>query len=256
MATPAASGGGAVQLAPGETIADSLRRLIRLDIVRGRLVPGAPLRTQAMCHEYGCSMAPLREALSHLAADGLVMAESQRGFRVAAVTRAEWRDLIERRLELETRALSLAVQHGRDEWEGEVARCEHEFALVSRRRVRRRGQIDDLWEQRHRALHLALLSGCGSPWLLRFCESLHDHCDRYRRLVQPALSAMDLLDTGEHELVAATLGRRRQRAAQLMREHIRAIGDAVLANDAVWAVQEAAAFLPKRPPRSAASSRP
>lgn len=237
-----------LQAAPGETIADCLRRLIRLDIVRGRLEPGAPLRTQVLCDEYGCSMAPLREALSRLAADGLVLAESQRGFRVATVSRAEWRDLIDRRLELETRALSLAVQRGGDDWEGEIARCEHEFALVSQRRARRHGQIDELWEQRHRALHLALLSGCGSPWLLRFCESLHDHCDRYRRLARPADTAMDRLDTGEHALVAAALGRQRRLAVQLMREHIHAIGDAVLANEALWHVHEPAAERPARQP--------
>jgi DNA-binding GntR family transcriptional regulator len=237
---------GPVALAPGETIADSLRRLIRRDIVRGLLAPGAPLRTQALCDEYGCSMAPLREALSHLAADGLVVAESQRGFRVAAVTRAEWSDLIERRLELETRALSLAVRLGGDTWEGEIARREHEFALLSQRRGRDHGQIDELWEQRHRALHLALLSGCGSPWLLRFCESLHDHCDRYRRLASPEVAAMARLDTGEHALVAAALSRQRRLAEQLMREHIRAIGDAVLANEAFWETPAAVAARPKR----------
>lgn len=244
----------AVAPAPGETIADSLRRLIRLDIVRGRLAPGAPLRTQTLCDEYGCSMAPLREALSHLAADGLVVAESQRGFRVAAVTRAEWQDLIARRLELETRALSLSVRHGDDAWAGEVARCEHEFALVSQRRARDRGQIDELWEQRHRALHLALLAGCGSPWLLRFCESLHDHCDRYRRLATPAVSAMDRLDTGEHALVAAALGRERRRAEQLMREHIQAIGDAVLANEGFWDTPAPAPSRSRRRPRPAADA--
>lgn len=246
MAALPAPVAGPAQAAPGETIADCLRRLIRLDIVRGRLQPGAPLRTQLLCDEYGCSMAPLREALSRLSADGLVVAESQRGFRVATITRAEWRDLIDRRLELETRALSLAIQRGRDDWEGQIARCEHEFALVAQRRARRHGEIDELWEQRHRALHLALLSGCESPWLLRFCESLHDHCDRYRRLTRPDGSAMDRLDTGEHALVAAALGRKRRLAVQLMREHIRAVGDAVLANQAIWQVHEPPADRPKR----------
>lgn len=248
MASAPASVSSAPETLAGETIADSLRRLIRLEIVRGRLQPGAPLRTQVLCDEFGCSMAPLREALSRLSADGLVVAESQRGFRVASVTRAEWQDLIDRRLEIETRALALAVQHGSDEWEGEVVRCEHEFALVSQRRSKRRGEIDELWEQRHRALHLALLSGCGSPWLLRFCESLHDHCDRYRRLAKPASAAMDRLDTGEHALVAAALGRQRQRAVQLMREHILAIGDAVLVNEALWSAHEPAADPPSRRP--------
>jgi GntR family transcriptional regulator, carbon starvation induced regulator len=220
--------------AAGQTIADTLRQAIRLDIVCGRLAPGTPLRTQSLCDAYGCSMAPLREALSWLAADGLVASESQRGFRVASVSREEWQDLIARRLALEREALALSIRHGDDDWESRLVQSEHRFRLASQRLLKRRAAIDDDWEAQHRALHIALIAGCGSPWLLRWCHQLYDHCDRYRRLAQPARATMERLDDGEHELVAAALARDRKRADALMRDHIAGIADAVLAGAALW----------------------
>ncbi len=220
--------------ASGQTIADAMRQAIRLDIVCGRLAPGTPLRTQSLCDAYGCSMAPLREALSGLAADGLVTSESQRGFRVASVSRDEWADLIARRLELERGALALAIRHGGDDWESRLVQSEHRFRLASQRLLKRRAVIDEDWETQHRALHIALLSGCGSPWLLRFCHQLYDHCDRYRRLAQPARATMEKLDDGEHALVAAALARDRKRADALLREHIEGIAEAVLAGADLW----------------------
>lgn len=228
----------ALLIEPGQTIADALRRTLRQDIVGGRLAPGAPLRTQVLCEEYRCSLAPLREALSGLAAEGLVVAAQQRGFRVASIGRAEWSDLIERRVEIETRMLALSIRHGDDAWESDVVRCEHEFRLISQRILKRRGRIDETWEARHRAFHLSLVAGCGSPWLMRFCHSLYDHSDRYRRLARIEPGAMGELDAGEHELAQATLARDRPLAQRLLREHIEAIGNAVLASERLWALAE------------------
>lgn len=231
---------------PGQTLADTLRQAIRLDIVCGRLAPGTPLRTQSLCNAYGCSMAPLREALSWLAADGLVTSESQRGFRVASVSRDEWADLIARRLEIERGALALSIRHGRDDWESRLVQSEHRFRLASQRLLKRRAIIDEDWEAQHRALHIALLSGCGSPWLLRFCHQLYDHCDRYRRLAQPARATMARLDDGEHALVAAALARDRKRADALLREHIEGISAAVLAGAELWQPAAAGAAKARR----------
>jgi len=235
----------ALDSADPSTLADSLRRSIRLAIVRGRLAPGAPLRTQSLREEYGCSLTPLREALSWLAADGLVTTESQRGFRVAHVTRAEWQDIIARRLEIEPRALQLAIKQGKDQWEGHIVRCAHEYTLVSRRMLRTT-EIDEVWEEHHRELHLSLVGGCRSPWLMRFCASLYDHSDRYRRLSRPASSTMGNLQLGESELVSATLARNSKLADRLLREHINEIGDEVLANDAIWEQSDLTSPRPRR----------
>ena len=224
---------------PGQTLADSLRQAIRLDIVRGRLAPGAPLRTQTLCDEYGCSLAPLREALSWLAADGLASGESQRGFRVATITTHEWKDIVARRLEVETKALTLSIRYGDDRWEGHIVRCAHEYALASQRVLAQPGALDEAWEAPHRALHSALVAACRSPWLLKFCFSLYDHADRYRRLARPPAPALRQLAGSEDELVAAVLARQAPRARRLLREHIQEIGQEVLASTALWSSFEA-----------------
>ena len=222
------------QPAPRQTLADTLRQAIRLDIVRGRLAPGAPLRTQTLCAEYGCSLAPLREALSWLAADGLATVESQRGFRVATISTHEWTDIIARRIETETKALTLSIRYGDDRWEGHIVRCAHEYALASQRMLKHSFELDDAWEVPHRALHIALVSACRSPWLLKFCISLYDHSDRYRRLARPPEPVLRQLAGSENELVAAVLARQGPLARGLLREHIEEIGREVLASTALW----------------------
>ena len=57
-------------------------------------------------------MSPPLEALSRLAAEGFVLAESQRGFRVAPVSRDDLFDLAERRIELETNVLARSIERG------------------------------------------------------------------------------------------------------------------------------------------------
>jgi DNA-binding GntR family transcriptional regulator len=237
---------GRAVAAAGLTLADTLRQAIRLDIVRGRLAPGTPLRTQTLCEEYGCSLAPLREALSWLTADGLATTESQRGFRVATISKAEWRDIIHRRMDLETKALALSIRYGDDAWEGDIVRCAHEYALASQRLIHRQAVLDETWEAPHRALHLALLAGCRSPWLLRFCCALYDHSDRYRRLSHPPTEAMRHLTTSENALVAAVLARQRALAQRLLREHIREIGDEIMASATLWDMEQASAIAPPR----------
>lgn len=64
-----------------DQIVDHLRRLI----VSGEIARGERLRQDALAEQFGTSITPVREALSILASDGLVVAEPHRGVRVADV---------------------------------------------------------------------------------------------------------------------------------------------------------------------------
>ena len=55
-------------------------RRIRRDIIFGTLTPEHKLRPEAMRGDYGLSVSTLREILSRLSADGLVIAEGRRRF--------------------------------------------------------------------------------------------------------------------------------------------------------------------------------
>ncbi len=81
----------------------------------------------------------------------------------------------------------------------------------------------------HGRLHGALLSACGSPWLLRFQAVLFDQSERYRRLAQ-AYGQADRDIDGEHRaLVRAVLARDAERACALLTEHIARTTEVVFA---------------------------
>ena len=63
----------------GETRAADVLHRMRADIISCTLKPGAKLRFEALRDMYSVSFSTLREALSRLVAEGLVIAEDQRG---------------------------------------------------------------------------------------------------------------------------------------------------------------------------------
>jgi DNA-binding GntR family transcriptional regulator len=69
----------------GQANAQSLHRLIREDIVEGRLEPGARLKTAELAKRYGTSTNPVREALHHLQGEGIVVISPNKGARVRPV---------------------------------------------------------------------------------------------------------------------------------------------------------------------------
>jgi DNA-binding GntR family transcriptional regulator len=69
---------------PGTTVED-LYQTIRDHIINGQYHPGFKLSQQTLATELKVSRTPLREALSRLAAEGLVVGEANRGMEVAPV---------------------------------------------------------------------------------------------------------------------------------------------------------------------------
>ena len=83
------------------TKAQRIRDAIADDIVLGRLAPGAALDETSIAQAFGVSRTPIREAIRHLEAIGLVEARAQRGAVVAALSDAQLDDLFAVMAELE-----------------------------------------------------------------------------------------------------------------------------------------------------------
>lgn len=200
------------------TLASDVFERLRHDILESQLKPATRLRFADLRERYGVGTSPLREALMRLASDGLVVLEDHRGFHVAPVSRAKLLDIAFMRKELETKALVLGIRNADDNWEARVLAAYH--ALSRRSRPDRNGSMDPEWETRHAAFHFALVSGCGSEWLLRFRAILYDQWDRYRRLsIKYAKDDRDFMR--EHrELMEAALERDADAATYLMNRHI------------------------------------
>jgi DNA-binding GntR family transcriptional regulator len=84
---------------------------LRETILRGELPAGARLGEAELASRLGTSRTPVREALSRLAAEGLVELVPNRGARVASWSVAELEGVFELRTLLEPELTALAVPH-------------------------------------------------------------------------------------------------------------------------------------------------
>jgi DNA-binding GntR family transcriptional regulator len=73
---------------------------IRQAIINGELIDGQRITTMELAEQYGLSLAPIREALLQLAAEGLIVIHPKRGAVVRAVTPEFLFDIYEVRLGL------------------------------------------------------------------------------------------------------------------------------------------------------------
>jgi len=214
---------------------------LRADVLRCELRPGERLRVQALSQRYGTGTTSIREALSRLVSEDLVQFEEQRGFLVAPVSGSDLVDLTEARIDLESIALSRAIQRGDTAWEADLMACMHRLAKAP---LPSGPQASAAWSREHQAFHEALLAGCASPWIRTMCRLLYDKSERYRCLARLCPSAPQVALQAqrhqEHErLLAAALERSPQRACEELARHYRrttelvlgAIGDAGLFDD-------------------------
>ena len=95
------------------SLADIVTDRLRADIVDGRYDLGQTLRETALAHDLGVSRTPVREALTRLEMEGLVVVEQPRGASVFRPSRQELEDICDLRVCLESSALRYAVQRGR-----------------------------------------------------------------------------------------------------------------------------------------------
>ncbi len=204
------------------TLAEKAYDALRRDIVSGALKPGAPLRMAQLSDRYGMGFSPLREALNRLQAERLVTSVALKGFSVAPLSMAEMWDATNTRILIESRALRLSIELGGDEWEAGIVGALHALLLQAARGTASEEDARAL-EARHHAFHHALLSACGSGWLMDFFQRLYVESERYRHPMlapRPGEPARDV--QAEHEALAkATLARDADLACALLADHYR-----------------------------------
>src|SRR6185369_1639282 len=116
-----------------DSVSERAYRRIRTDIVFGKLLPNEKLKLERLREDYGASVGTLRELLSRLASEGLVVAEGQRGFEVAAVSAKNLREIAGLRLLLESHALAQSFQAGDMDWEGRLVAAHHKLSAIEKK---------------------------------------------------------------------------------------------------------------------------
>ena len=100
---------------PHRSLANIAADSIRVSIIRKELKMGQPLTEAALSKALEISKTPVREALSLLKSEGLVVSETHKGYRVFTMNQQELVQFCELRFALESQALRYGVQ--RDHFE-------------------------------------------------------------------------------------------------------------------------------------------
>ena len=203
-----------------ETLAAQAAQRIEADILSGALAPDARLGIAETAARYGVGATPLREALSRLAARGLVNAIGNRGFRVQSISCEDLADIVRVRSLLEREAIALAVVAGDDAWEGEIVAALHRLKRYVEDNAAGFAEGEPAFDALHRRFHAALIAACGSPRLIGLSARLYDESYRYRRLMMSRLPSRDEFIVSHERLAEAAIRRDGARAMQLAQSHI------------------------------------
>ena len=205
-------------------VADNAYDIIRDQILRGELAPGARLRAAELQDRLNLGLTPIREALLRLTSVGLVSSPSGRGASVREASVEEVRDVMRTRRHIERACLVRSIELGDTEWEGEVLRAYHILSRTPYPRDNNDTEGLSTWEQHHRKFHHALVAACDSHWLMQFRDTLVDHSLRYRWLIQMHYAVnregRSEYDSQHLAIMEATLERDASKAADLMDAHL------------------------------------
>ena len=202
-------------------------RFIRQEILLGRIPPGAKLKVDALQRDYGVSNTPLREALTRLAAEQLVIADNRRGFRATPISLKDFRDLTKARLIAEIGALQASIDAGTDKWEANILGAFHRMEVAQGRAGRDPGSSNDEWTRRHKEFHMTLVAASGSDRLLTTCSAMFDQSERYRRISTFHRKHPRDARSERRRLKDLTISRNKAAASSLLREHILKTADHV-----------------------------
>lgn len=212
-------------------LSDVIGRL-RDEILNGEIRPGARLRLDTLRERYAVSAGTVREALSRLVAEGLVLIEGQRGFRVMPVRVEEVADIIETRMVLESHALRRAIARADVEWEGELVAIYHRLMRIEEAGARAGWNDPDVavaWHDANREFHLTLCGGAESEWVQRFLATLADQTRRFGRRVLLEPAAANAF-AGEHRrLMDAVLAHDADAACAVLAGHLNSVREGLLA---------------------------
>lgn len=195
-----------------DLIADALREAI----LRGIFQEGQSLRQDEIATQFGVSRIPVREALKHLEAEGLVTLHLNRGAMVSVLTAAEAQEICEIRSALEVKAMQLAIP--------KLNTSDLEKAAVileASDQTSDAGVLAKLnWE-----FHATLYASAERPRLLIMIKNLHVNIDRYVRLQMAQMDYQERSQKEHYQLLDACRQQDTKAAVRLLKRHIDTAGE-------------------------------
>jgi DNA-binding GntR family transcriptional regulator len=207
---------GATLLRRPARLGDEVYNAIYSQLMSHKIAPGGRISVDNLVRELGVSQTPIREALSRLEAQGLVVKTHLIGYSAAdQLNRPRLEQLYELRLLLEPFAAAKAAHNMPDESiDALEAMAQRMTALEAEDAQAAYGQF----AQRDSEFHELIATGCGNDLVREALSNLHTHVHLFR-LFYHARATSEAND--EHARIIAALRKRdADAAAEAMRCHI------------------------------------
>ncbi|MFV0438541.1 MAG: GntR family transcriptional regulator [Desulfopila sp.] len=205
----------------GIDVNSSVYESLKADIVMGRLLPGSKLKIEMLKTTYGAGVNVIRESLTRLASEDLVVAESQKGFRVAEVSRKRLEGLTRLRILFEVDGMAHSLKNGDIDWETNLVAAYHKLEYIEKKMCEDDGAHQLIWSECDWQFHAALIAACGSDLHLMYHRRVFE---QYRQFVMFDLKTHGFRGTGliaEHaEILDAALGREYRRCKTALELHL------------------------------------
>ena len=212
---------------PRQSLSAAVVERLTEKILSGELREGEQLRQDAIAAEFQISRIPVREALSHLAAEGLITIVANRGAVVSALSPDEIVQLFETRAVLECYMLRCAIVNMKEDdlQHAEDILRQYEQSLEKDSEVKS-------WGRWNWSFHCALYEPANRPVMLSFLKKLNTNCDRYTRLHlvftrelhragQAHRELLEVCKTKDPELAAVALWKHITEAGEYLKEFIK-----------------------------------
>lgn len=192
------------------TLGEAAFSLLHDAILKGHLQPGERLVIERLARTLKMSPVPVREAILHLDALGLVTHVPHKGASVAKLSFDDFRDVSELRSSLESLAIARAAQRFSVE---DQARARSLLEVMRSEPAGSMGRC-----RAHGELHMFLYRASRSAWLMRLIQPLWESSERYRLMLGMTLNTVWTLDVHER-LVRACERHEPELAANELSDH-------------------------------------
>jgi DNA-binding GntR family transcriptional regulator len=198
-----------------QSVSETLYGRLRKGILSGAFPPGRVLRQEELSRRFGASRVPLREAMTRLEVEGLVVLRPRRGYAVLSLERSEIREIFELRAVVEEHLAGIAAETRTAK---DLAAVLQSLSRMERIATRSPNQTDK-WLDANSEFHARLLSAAHRRHAGRFAGMLRDQVEPYIR-IEIGLTKEVMQAEGEHrEMYDALQASDALRLRRLCRRH-------------------------------------
>jgi DNA-binding GntR family transcriptional regulator len=212
-----------IQPLPDQSLADAVADRLREAIRNGEYTPGQRLVERTLSDRLGVSHIPVREALTKLEDEGLVVRLPRRGARVAKLSPTSVAEVSSMRVLLE----AFVVRRACERW---TPRAERDLTRLADRMVAaaQKGDVATVLDLDHR-FHERLWEQADHSILLEVASGLRGRINSFLRAAIQTLSPDELIAHAmNHHLLTQTIATGDAEAAvEAMRIHIQAAADRI-----------------------------